>query len=83
MCSLDMINAACYLAFLDEDYASKMKFSGEYFFASRKLAQLKEDENELVSQFSDSDISEFSDLDTQTPKNRDLAEEDKLNPSYA
>lgn len=73
MCSLDLVNAAAYLAFLDPEDAKNIRFEGEYFFARRKLAQIKEDEEELVSQFTESDLADFADekdlLGFKTPKN--------------
>lgn len=60
-----------------------MRFSGEYFFARRKLAQIEEDEHDLVSQFTESELADFADESDlkgfETPKNKDLA---KVEASY-
>ena len=36
-CSLDVVNAACYLAFLEPEEAKMMSFTPEYFYARRKI----------------------------------------------
>ena len=37
MCSLDVVNAVAYLAFLDPKYAKELQFSTEHFYVHRKL----------------------------------------------
>ena len=39
LCSLDLVNAVAYLAFLDPDEALKMEFNTEYLYAHKLLKQ--------------------------------------------
>ena len=54
MCSLDVVNSAAYLAFVEENKARDLEFSTEYFYTRRQLKQKEEDEAELVSDLSES-----------------------------
>ena len=52
-CSLDVVNAACYLAFLAPMDAMDMEFTTEYMYARRKQLMKAEDIDDLVSMNSD------------------------------
>ena len=48
-CSLDLVNAVCYLAFIDPKEAIEMQFSTEYLFARISRLQEQEDIKDLLS----------------------------------
>ena len=49
MCSIDVINAVAYLAFLDPQEAKEMQFHVEDIFEKRKQIEAQEEEDDLVS----------------------------------
>ena len=67
-CSLDVVNAACYLAFIEPEEAKMMSFTPEYFYARRKLKEREEDEDDLVSIVEEDDYGEMSSYGGMTPR---------------
>jgi hypothetical protein len=53
MCSLDVVNTAAYLAFLDPEEAKSMRFHLEDLYEKRKEIESKEEEEDLVSQITE------------------------------
>ena len=49
MCTIDLINAVAYLAFLDPKEAKNMSFHVDDIFEIRKQIEEKEDEDDLMS----------------------------------
>ena len=52
MCSLDVVNAVAYLAFIEKDEALKMKLHAEDIFIKRTEIENQQEEDDLVSIFS-------------------------------
>ena len=62
-CSLDVVNAACYLAFLAPIDAMDMNFTTEYMYARRKQLMEDEDVDDLVSMNSDDYSNDNEDVE--------------------
>ena len=62
LCSLDLVNAVAYLAFIDPDDAFKLEFNTEYLYMRRLELQKQENADDLESQFSEDDLGDYEDM---------------------
>ena len=60
LCSLDLVNCVAYLPFLDPEDAMSLEFSTEYLYSMRLEKQRQEDIDDLESNISESDLSDFA-----------------------
>ena len=63
MCSLDIVNAVAYLAFIERDEALQIKLHAEDIFIKRTEIENQQEEDDLVSDISSKHSSESDDAE--------------------